>query len=315
LLHFGQKQGYTKQMILLNGKKLRDLTAKSLKDEVSQAIAETAVSAPQLVILQVGDLAESNAYITQKKLFGEKIGAKVTHKKFEDKISQDDIIKEIAILNEDKKVHGIILQLPIPQYLDKQKIIDTIHPSKDVDGLTATNVKLLWANDSRAIVPATVLGVISLLKHYEIPIAGKKATVIGRSTLVGKPLAMALMNENATVTVCHRNTVDLIAATREADIVISAAGSAHLVTKAHLRKGQTVVDVGINLVNSTVKVDLTYNALKPENEIPKKQMVGDVDFENVNDIVTAISPVPGGVGPMTVASLFQNLIKSWKSSI
>lgn len=301
-------------MILLDGKKLRDMTADRLKDEVAEAVSTSGVSQPQLAILQVGDLAESNSYIAQKKLFAEKIGAKVLHIVHPDKISEDDLIAEIQKLNRDEKVHGIIVQLPIPAELNKQNIIDAIDPIKDVDGLTATNVKRLLANDEQAIVPATVLGVMSLLEHYNIPIDGKKVTIVGRSMLVGKPLAFALLNENATVTICHRHTENLKKEARKADILVVAAGSPHLITKDHVREGQVIVDVGINFVETekTTKTASLSPQHKPEDEIPKKHMVGDVDFENVKSIVSAISPVPGGAGPMTVASLFQNLVRAWK---
>ena len=271
-------------------------------------MAESAISKPQLAILQVGDLAESNSYINQKKLFAEKIGASVIHEVYPTKISEEDLIAEIVKMNRNDQVHGIIVQLPIPEGLNKQRIIDTIDPIKDVDGLTAKNVKRLLAGDEQAVIPGTVFGVLSLLKHYEIPIDGKKITIVGRSMLVGKPLAAALLNENATVTICHRHTENLAEATKQADILIVAAGSPHLITKNHVRESQVVVDVGINFVDKTVRL-----ALKPENEIPKKHMVGDADFEAVKDIVSAISPVPGGVGPMTVASLFHNLIQAWKA--
>jgi methylenetetrahydrofolate dehydrogenase (NADP+)/methenyltetrahydrofolate cyclohydrolase len=293
-------------MILLDGKKLRDLTVDRLNDEIAEAMTDSAILQPQLAILQVGDLTESNAYIAQKKLFAEKIGVNVLHKIHPDKVSEEELIEEIERLNKDKKVHGIILQLPVPEGLNKERIIDTIDPIKDIDGLTAINVKRLWDNDKQTIIPATVLGVISLLNHYEIQIEGKKIVIVGRSALVGKPLAIALLNENATVTICHHLTKDLKEETRQADILIVAAGSPHIITKDHVREGQVVIDIGINLAE---KFPLEQ---KPENEIPKRHMVGDVDFESVKNIVSAISPVPGGVGPMTVASLFQNLVEAWK---
>jgi len=317
-------------MILLDGKKLRDETAAELRDEIADFVAESGEgveavipqSVPQLAILQIGDLAESSAYINQKKLFGEKIGAKVTHKTYPAKVSEEELVADIKKLNIDSKIHGIIVQLPIPASLDKQKILDAVAPQKDVDGLTATNIKRLWANDERVIMPATVRGVISLLEHYEIPIEGQKVTVIGRSMLVGKPLALALLNKNATVTLCHRKTKNLAEEARNADILVVAAGSKHLIGKNFVKKGQVVIDVGINFADSKVNAKITENKiaknnlmgnLKPENEIPKQKMVGDVDFEAVKDIVSAISPVPGGVGPMTVASLFQNLVETWKT--
>lgn len=302
-------------MILLDGKKLRDETATELRDEIADFVAESGEgveavvpqSVPQLAILQIGDLAESTAFITQKKNFAEKIGAKVIHKTYPAKVSEEELITDIKKLNSDSKIHGIIVQLPIPASLDKQKILDAVAPQKDVDGLTATNIKRLWSRDDRVILPGTVRGVISLLEHYEIPIDGKKVTVVGRSMLVGKPLATALLNKNATVTVCHRQTKNLATETSQADILVVAAGSTHLIGKDFVKKGQVVVDVGINF--SSAKTGISP---KPENEIPKQKMVGDVDFEAVKDIVSAISPVPGGVGPMTVASLFQNLVETWK---
>lgn len=299
-------------MILLDGKKLRDIMIDQLKTEIADTLVENAIAKPQLVILQVGELAESNSYITQKKLFGEKIGVIVLHKSYPNKVSEEDLISEIQKLNKDEKVHGILLQLPIPEGLAKQKIIDAIDPDKDVDGLTATNVKRLWANDERAIIPATALGIISLLKHYEIPTDGKKVTVVGRSMLVGKPLALALLNANATVTVCHRQTKNLVEETRKADILVVAAGAPHLITKDFVSGGQVVVDVGINFVDKEKTAEQIALNHKPENEIPKKQMIGDVDFDAVKDVVSAISPVPGGIGPMTVASLFSNLVSAWK---
>jgi methylenetetrahydrofolate dehydrogenase (NADP+) / methenyltetrahydrofolate cyclohydrolase len=304
-------------MILLDGKKLRDLAVDRLKSEIAEAVSENAVTAPKLAIIQIGDLAESNSYINQKKLFAEKIGAKVLHKIHPEKISEEELIAEIQKLNKDKKFHGIIVQIPIPAGLDKQKIIDAIDPAKDVDGLTAINVKRLCANDEQAIVPATVLGVISLLEHYEIPMDGKKVTVVGRSMLVGKPLALAFLNENATVTVCHRHTKNLKEQTRQADILVVAAGHVGLITKDHVKEGQVVVDIGINFVDGSKAQEkistLIQPTHKPEDEIPKRRMVGDVDFEAVKNIVSAISPVPGGAGPMTVASLFHNLVEAWKA--
>jgi len=281
-------------MILLDGKKLRNLMADSLKSAVAEYLQENTAPQPKLAIVQVGDLPVSKAYINQKKLFAERIGAKVLHKIHPDKVSETELIEEIKKLNKNKSVHGIIVQLPIPDELDKQKIIDTIDPIKDVDGLTATNIKRLWTNDERTVLPATALGVISLLQHYDIEIEGKKAVVVGRSTLVGKPIALALLRENATVTICHRLTKNLEEETRRADILVAAAGSEHLITKDHVKAGQVIIDVGINFTK-------------------EEHMVGDVDFEAVKDIVAAISPVPGGVGPMTVSSLFHNLVEAWKT--
>lgn len=254
---------------------------------------------PTLAIIQVGNRADSNAYIRQKKLFATRIGARVNHITFPKTVAERAVEKKIKILNADKSVHGIILQLPLPASLDRVKLIETVAPEKDVDGMTSSNVKHLAENNGRGFIPATARGILSLLTFYKIPILGRHVVVVGRSTLVGKPIAMLLLNEGATVTLCHRKTRNQAVITTGADILIVAAGSAGLITKNHVSKGQIVIDVGINVAKK-----------KLEDEIGGKKLTGDVDFEKVERIVEAISPVPGGVGPMTVASLFENLVEA-----
>ncbi len=279
--------------MILEGKTLRDTIATTLKEKI-QAAGIT----PVLAILQVGDRDESNAYINQKKLFAEKIGVEVKHKRYPVNISQNSVLETIAALNADNTVQGIILQLPVPDHLDKDVLIESIKPEKDVDGLTAINTKRLWSNDPRAIVPATVRGVLTMLEHYKIDVDGKKVAVVGRSMLVGKPMAAALLNKNATVTICHRHTTNLAAETKNADVIIVATGVAGLIKADHVKKGQCIIDVGISLTDGD----------KQEDGTMKKKMVGDVDFDAVKDIAEGVSPVPGGVGPLTVASLFENLV-------
>ena len=183
--------------------------------------------------------------------------------------------------------------------MDKEKIIAAIDPAKDVDGLTPWNQKMLLEN-KKGFVPATAKGVISLLDFYKIPIEGKKAVVVGRSSLVGKPIALSLLKRNATVTVCHKKTRNLSQETKSSVILVVAAGSPKLIGKNGVSRGQVVVDVGINSVGGKKLLD----------EVPKRKIVGDVDFDAVKKIVKAISPVPGGVGPMTVVSLFENLVEA-----
>jgi len=281
-----------KKPVILDGRKLRDIGCARLKAEIDKSGTK-----PTLVIIQVGDVAESSAYIRQKKKFAEKIGALVHHKQFPDSVSQAELIAAIGKFNHDSSIHGVILQLPVPARLDKQKIIDTIFWEKDVDGLTSFNKKMFESGDKRAIVPATARGVLSLLRGYGISVSGKRVTVIGRSALVGAPIATLLSREGAAVIVCHKGTEDIPGKSRAADILVVAAGSPHLVTKDYVSPGQTIVDVGINSVFGE----------KLEDEIPRKKLVGDVDFEGVSGVVGAVSPVPGGVGPMTVLSLFENL--------
>lgn len=279
---------------ILDGKTLRDKIADDLKAQITKLDQK-----PELVIFQVGNVAQSNTYISQKIKFGEKIGAVVTHIKLPENISQTELIKEIQAKNDDENVNGIIVQLPIPQTLNREEIIETIDFKKDVDGQTAKNLKLLMENQD-CFIPATTKGVITMLDHYKIPIATKHVVIVGRSTLVGKPTALAMLNRDATVSVAHSKTQNLPAITKQADIIIAAVGKIHLITKEHVKKGQTIIDVGINVL--------------PErgDSSTKRTLVGDVDFENVEKIAAAISPVPGGAGPMTVASLFENLLKAYQ---
>ncbi|MDD4988963.1 MAG: bifunctional 5,10-methylenetetrahydrofolate dehydrogenase/5,10-methenyltetrahydrofolate cyclohydrolase [Candidatus Pacebacteria bacterium] len=286
-------------MILLDGKKVSKDRSLLLKNKVASFTV-----APTLAILQVGDDERSGAYIRQKKLFGEKIGCKVLHISFPEKADSKEIFEKIKMLNADTSVHGIILQLPVPSHLNSQFIIESIDPRKDVDGLHSENAKKLSDGDTSGFIPATAKGVISLLDAYKIPIKNKKATVVGRSALVGTPTALCLKNRGAEVTVVHRGTENIPGKTKSADILVVAAGHPKLIDVRHVSPGSCVIDVGINLVTGE----------KLEDEIPKKKLVGDVDFEAVKGIVEAISPVPGGVGPMTVLSLFENLVLAYERS-
>jgi methylenetetrahydrofolate dehydrogenase (NADP+) / methenyltetrahydrofolate cyclohydrolase len=272
---------------ILSGTVVRDALAAALKHEVAQLPLP-----PKLVILQVGNRPDSNAYILQKKRFGEKIDVEVLHQQYDETVSEQQIFDDIKKYNADTTVHGIILQIPIPAHLNKDRLIEAIDPRKDVDGLTAYNTKLLFEGHPGGHVPATARGIITLLQHYQIEIEGKHAVIVGRSSLVGKPMALAFLKHNATVTVAHLYTRDLAVVTRAADILIVAIGDPVFITQNYVRAGQTVIDVGINA--------------------SEKGLVGDVDHTAVEAIVGAITPVPGGVGPMTVASLFQNLLDAYK---
>ncbi len=275
---------------LLSGIEVRDALLVTMKEQVA-----TFTSKPTLVILQVGNRADSTSYIRQKKLLGEKIGVEVIIEQFSESISQVELYESIVHFNQLDTIHGIILQLPLPEHLNKNELINSIDPKKDVDGLTEKNTQLFFAGDADALIPATAKGVLTLLSHYDIPIEGKKVTVIGNSDLVGKPIAVALEQKGADITICDITTKDLVPFTKQADIIVVATGHAKLITKEHVSAGQTIVDVGITVYE--------YDG--------KRNLVGDVYFEQVEPIVAAISPVPGGVGPMTVISLFQNLLKAY----
>lgn len=279
--------------IILDGKKVRD----SIKFNISNKIK---LIKPDLTlaIIQVGNKEESNAYIAQKKTFGESVGVKILLINYPEYISEAVIIGQIKKLNDTDTVHGIIVQLPLPKRLHSETILDAIDPKKDVDGLTGTNLKLLMANKSSGIMPATVRGIMTLLDYYKISLVGKKVVIVGRSLLVGKSLALVLLNRNATVTVCHTQTKNLSNETKQAEILITAIGNPEFFDRNFISSEQVVVDVGISRMSS--------------NGEPDKHLVGDVLFDDVKNIVSAITPVPGGVGPMTVVSLFQNLLDAYE---
>ena len=283
---------------ILDGKKLNEKIAK----ELSKKIASFDIK-PKLVIIQVGNVAESNAYIGRKVKFGEEIGAVVVHQKFEENADQLNIVEYLDTVNSDPKVHGVIIQMPLPKHLNRDELIDHINPKKYVDGLTSVNIKKLWENKKDAIIPATTKGILTILEEYRIPISRQKVVIVGRSSLVGKPTLIAFLNNDATVTVCHKATRKLAAHTRDADILIIATGKPNLIGKEHVVEGQVVIDVGINALELPETSD----------QRPGRRLVGDVNFPEVAGIVAAITPVPGGVGPMTVASLFQNLLQSYQN--
>lgn len=270
---------------ILDGKKLSNSLALKLARRVKRLNPK-----PRIVIIQIGDLAESNTYIRNKKAFSGKIGVEALHERYPDNVKESRIISDILKFNRDPFIHGIMLQLPAPKRFDIERVLESIDPKKDVDGLTSINTKHLLDN-KEAFIPATAKGVINLLETYKIRLVGKKVVIVGASSLVGRPLMLALLNKGATVTICHKDTKNLEKETRRADILVSAVGLPKLIGRKHVSRGQIVIDIGITVTKN-------------------KKVVGDVDFKKVNGIVKAITPVPGGVGPMTVVSLFQNLLKA-----
>lgn len=284
--------------LILDGKKISREISEDLRTRIALKIAD-GYTKPCLAIVQVGNNKESTNYIAHKKKFGHDIGVEVLHVHLPDTILNEEIIKEIQSLNTDESVHGIIVQLPLPEGIDQDKIIEAVAPEKDVDGLTAKNIHALWVNDHSAILPATTRAILTLFSTYDIEVSGKDVVVIGRSTLVGKPTAMALTNRGATVTICHSRTAKLEYHTLEADIIISAVGSPRLIGSHSVRPHQVVIDVGTTFI---------------QDEAVQK-LKGDVDFDAVSPIVAAISPVPGGVGPLTVSSLFQNLYDAYDKKV
>ncbi len=247
---------------------------------------------PSIVIVQIGNDSVSNIYISQKIKFAEAVGAKASVIKFNEKISQKKIIEEIKKINSDKSVQGIIVQLPIPQKYNKNEIIDAIDPAKDVDGLTSANITKLLRNEEGGIVPATTRGIFELLDYYKIKIAGKNVVILGRSNLVGRPTAIQFLNNDSTVTICHSKTKNIKKVIASADIVVSAVGKPEFLNSNLFSSKQIIIGVGIS-----------------HNKNGK--LVGDIKTSGLN--AAAITPVPGGIGPMTVACLFKNLFDSCKN--
>jgi 5,10-methylene-tetrahydrofolate dehydrogenase/methenyl tetrahydrofolate cyclohydrolase len=289
--------------IILYGKPVRDRIAAVL----GGAISEASGSRPTLAIIQIGKDRRSDAYIKQKKLFAQKIGVPVRHIELRESADDYELARVIDQLNRDPLVHGIIIQLPLPDRLDRQKILDLILPKKDIDGLTTANQEALRERTPQ-IVPATARGIVELIDHYRITVSGKKVVVMGRSTLVGKPVERMLLGRGADVEVVHSQTISPKKITRTADILIVAIGKPSLVDDQYVKAGAAVIDVGINSVLGRGASAGLFE------EIPKEKLVGDVAFDKVAKIATAISPVPGGVGPMTVAALFENLVDAWRLS-
>lgn len=258
---------------LLLGKPVQEKIIESL-----QAAASDSASAPCLAIIQVGNNPRSTVYINAKKRFAEKVGAKVRHIHIEESVGQDMVLNFIKDCNEDSEIHGIIVQLPLPEGYSKELILGSISPSKDVDGLTSGS----------KFIPATALAIKHLLDFYEIPVSGKKVVVMGRSDLVGKPTAELLTKAGGVVEVVHSKTDNPQTVTTQADILVVAIGKPEFVGRSYLKEGQIVVDVGIH-------------------EASAGGLVGDVSRKDAEGLVGALSPVPGGVGPLTVASLFENV--------
>jgi len=275
--------------ILLDGKQCALDIEVNLKTEIETLVSQ-GKRCPKLVVLLVGDNPASLSYVTNKDKACHRVGILSEIIRLPQDSSEASIIDEVLKLNQDDSVDGILVQLPLPNRMPSKKIIESIDPNKDVDGLHSVNVTKLVMNE-KGFVPCTAKGVVTLLKTYQIPLQGAHAVVLGRSQLVGRPLAQLLTNENCTVTVCHSKTIDIPQYTRTADIVIAAIGQPKMVTKDYLSAKAAVVDVGINKVDD--------------------KLVGDVDFEQVVDLVKAISPVPKGVGPMTIVTLLQNTMEAY----
>tara|TARA_B100000941_G_scaffold290545_1_gene272918 strand:- start:2318 stop:3157 length:840 start_codon:yes stop_codon:yes gene_type:complete len=277
--------------MIIDGKKISENLIAEIKSEINE-IKKSGKSIGLSVIL-IGEYAPSKIYVRNKEKKAKEVGINSEVIRFPENINQKEVISKVKELNDDENVSGILVQLPLPNHIDKEKIINSIAPNKDVDGFHPINVGNL-ASGYDAVVPCTPLACLLLLKSLKINLTGKHAVILGRSNLNGKPMAQLLLKENCTVTILHSKTKDIKTECRKADILVVAAGAAKIVKDDWVKKDAVVIDVGIN---------------KDEGKI-----VGDVDFESIRKKVNAITPVPGGVGPMTIACLLKNTIKCFKKS-
>ena len=277
-------------MILIDGKKVAAELREELKKEVSE-LKKKYNKVPGLTVILIGDLAPSQIYVKNKEKSANEVGIKSEVIRYPDTVKEKIVLDKIIELNNDDTVSGILVQLPLPKHIDKQKVIETILPSKDVDGFHPMNVGNL-SSGYESSIPCTPLGCYLLIKKIEPNLNGKKAVVVGRSNLNGKPMTQLLLKENCTVTITHSKTKDLKAECLKGDIIVAAVGIPELVRGDWVKKDAIVIDVGIN------KID--------------KGIVGDVAFQEVSKVAKALTPVPGGVGPMTIACLLKNTIDCFK---
>ena len=279
-------------MILIDGKKVAAELRAELKQEVIE-LKSKHNEVPGLTVILIGDLTPSQIYVRNKEKSANEVGLKSEVIKYPDSVEEKTVLEKIDELNSDETVSGILVQLPLPNHIDKQKVIEAIHPSKDVDGFHPMNVGNL-SSGYESSVPCTPLGCYLLIKKFEPNLSGKKAVVVGRSNLNGKPMTQLLLKENCTVTITHSKTSNLKEECLKGDIIVAAVGIPELVKADWVKKNAIVIDVGINKT--------------------EKGIVGDVEFDGVSKVARALTPVPGGVGPMTIACLLKNTIECFKRS-
>jgi len=277
-----------------------------------RALAAAGARLPQLVAVLVGDNSASEVYVGSKVRGCAEVDILSRTVRLAAETSEAELLARVDELNADDAVDGILVQLPLPPQIAEKRVLDRISPEKDVDGFHPVNVGRLWL-DEEGFTPATPTGIIALLKRNGIPLAGRRAVIVGRSAIVGKPMAGLLLREHCTVTVCHSRTTNLAAVTREADLLVAAIGRAALLGPDHVREGAVVVDVGMNRLADAAETERLF----PGDEARRRQvatrgytLVGDVDFTRVAPKAAAITPVPGGVGPLTVAMVLANTLKA-----
>lgn len=275
---------------IISGSEVAKQVRNEMKSEVQQ-LHQQGIT-PQLTVILIGDDPASNSYVNGKEKAAKEVGINSTVIRLEDTISEATLLEKITELNKDESVDGILVQLPLPSHIDEQKVIESISPSKDVDGFHPINIgRMMVGKDT--FISCTPQGIMTLLRSKNIPIEGKNAVIIGRSNIVGKPMGQLLLNEHATVTYCHSRTKDLRAFTTSADILIVAVGKENVIDASYIKEGATVIDVGINRTSDG-------------------KLTGDVDFQSVKEVASYLTPVPKGVGPMTITMLLANTIKAAK---
>ena len=279
--------------MIIDGKKQAEIIKNEIKKEISD-LKKKSGKTPSLTVILIGDYAPSLIYVKNKEKSAREVGINSEIIKYPKNVSEKDILEKIEELNKNDKISGILVQLPLPSQISKEKIINAINPSKDVDGFNPINVGNL-SSGYDSIVPCTPLGCLLLIKNTESNLAGKHYVIIGRSNLNGKPMAQLLLKENCTVTIVHSKTNDLQNECLKADILVAAVGVPNLIKKDWVKKNAIVIDVGINKVG--------------------EKIVGDVNFDALKDNVKAITPVPGGVGPMTIACLLKNTLTCFKARL
>jgi methylenetetrahydrofolate dehydrogenase (NADP+)/methenyltetrahydrofolate cyclohydrolase len=274
---------------IISGKQIAADIRLELKDEVSELRKNDIF--PKLVVVLVGNNPASESYVKGKIRAAEEIGMESVLIRYADTISEEELLAKVNDLNKDESVHGILVQLPLPKQISEQRVIEAIAAEKDVDGFHPESVGRM-VTGLETFLSCTPAGIMQLLKRSDVSLQGKHAVVVGRSNIVGKPISLLLLQADATVTICHSKTVDLASITRQADVLIAAVGRAEMITKDHVKPGAVVIDVGVNRTDAG--------------------LVGDVKFDEVSEIASAITPVPGGVGPMTITMLMANTIESAK---
>ncbi len=291
--------------------------SQDIKNEITEEVKEmkrTKGIVPGLAAILVGDNPASKIYVGSKQRGCEQVGFKSESIKMDESVSTEDVLKEIDKLNNREDIHGILVQLPLPEQIDKAKVLEAIYPEKDVDGFHPVNIGKL-VTQQECLAPATPLGIIEMLKREDIIIKGKNATVVGHSEIVGKPTTLLLLNEWATVTICHIETRDLKIHTIDADILIVATGVPYLIKGDMVKEGAVVIDVGINRITKDKANQELLEWRKEDFEKKGATLIGDVDFLRVEPKASYISPVPGGVGPMTIAMLLSNTLKAAKNIV